>query len=649
LILLFLCAAVWAGPGVRVVVAPPERFQDLSATHVRARVWWEGPEAEVQLAQGGRWKTVGAGSAPVEIPRVARGAAVRLRLDGAWTEPVYVPRTIGPADLARLSGPDGAMLAGTVGQIAAGAEEGTAWASTLGGGLVLAGPGRQVRSWTKWEGLPDDRVLSVSTRDAQVLVGTASGAALLDGDRVQEIWPVLGEDRHVQSVLLTDSGAWAGTPHGLHTLNPVRSIHAGSVYSLAPRGDGGIWIGQGGVRTHGPEEGTLAPDVALAGDHIYAVLPVSGGIAVASQERGVWQTSDSGLAPLSDYPDTEAYALARTSSGLWVAGGTTGLHGPDMTVYGYADGFPGRSVWSLLSGSSAESLWVGTDRGLARFSPGPEHQLAQVEVLPLTRWPADEDADDLLEAGRGLWAAGERGVWTLGRPHRWAENLVTSSPRAVVAVVQGGGRTWAVGDRVVSMDRRGSLASVPLRFRATDAAWSQGALWIGSAVGLHRLDPETLVLDAPVLLDGVRRMVGQDDGLWVAADGLPVHVVGRVTRPYLQAHPVHDLAPLDQSVCLGTDSGVELLFPSGDVTAPLGERRSGVRVTAVAHDGRGGCWYATEAGTVGRIGTDGGHASMVLPTGEVGRPSRVIPDEDWAWVVTRYGTWRVWLPVSAQP
>ena len=74
-----------------------------------------------------------------------------------------------------------------------------------------------------------------------------------------------------------------------------------------------------------------------------------------------------------------------------------------------------------------------------------------------------------------------------------------------------------------------------------------------------------------------------------------------------------------------------------------------VVVPAVAHDGSGGCWYATDAGKVGRIGADDSHKSLSLEGGEVGWPDRIVPDGDWAWVVTRKGTHRVWLPPSAKP
>jgi ligand-binding sensor domain-containing protein len=267
----------------------------------------------------------------------------------------------------------------------------------------------------------------------------------------------------------------------------------------------------------------------------------------------------------------------------------------------------------------------------------------------LVRWPADEDVGDLLVTRRGLWAAGKRGVWTLGRPHRHAENLVVAGRAGVVALAQGGGHIWAVGARVTRMDRRGRLASTPLRFRPTDAAWSEGSLWISSATGLHRMDPVSMRMDPVLPLAGVTRVLAGHSGIWAVADGIPVRLEGRTPRVFMRARRVRDIAPMVDAVCLGTESGVERLLADGSVVVPAGDSLTGVVVPAVAHDGSGGCWYATDAGKVGRIGADDSHKSLSLEGGEVGWPDRIVPDGDWAWVVTRKGTHRVWLPPSAKP
>ena len=243
---LLVCALAAASSDLRVVTAAPQRMSDLWATEVRVRVWWSGQASEVQVAKGGSWQAVGEGNAPLEIARLGRGTAVRIRQDGVWSEPVYVPRSIGPAQLAQLSGPSGSLLAGEVGQIARAERSSAIWASTLGGGLASVGPAGELRVMTRWDGLPDDRVLSVSTHGARVLVGTADGAALLESGEVQKTFRLPDGENHVQATLLTDEVAWVGSPHGLYTVDPMQRISSGSVYSIAERGDGGIWVGQGG-------------------------------------------------------------------------------------------------------------------------------------------------------------------------------------------------------------------------------------------------------------------------------------------------------------------------------------------------------------------------------------------------------------------
>ena len=60
-----------------------------------------------------------------------------------------------------------------------------------------------------------------------------------------------------------------------------------------------------------------------------------------------------------------------------------------------------------------------------------------------------------------------------------------------------------------------------------------------------------------------------------------------------------------------------------------------------AADGSGGCWFAAEDGTAGRVLSDGRILHTQLP--DDAWPTALIADGDFAWVLTERGSWRIWL------
>jgi len=194
------------------------------------------------------------------------------------------------------------------------------------------------------------------------------------------------------------------------------------------------------------------------------------------------------------------------------------------------------------------------------------------------------------------------------------------------------------------MDRRGRLAARDLRDRVLSAAWARDGLWLGTGDGIRRLDPVQLTVEPWVDLAGVTRLIPTERGFWALAEGTPVLVIGRISRPYMMQRVVHDLARVGDGVCLATDGGLVVLFPDGDQLDPLGDADAGLRVAAVSASDDGGCWYASVTGQVGRISASDAHVKRQLPLTEGTEVLRIVSDGDWAWVVTRRGTWRVWLP-----
>jgi ligand-binding sensor domain-containing protein len=311
-------------------------------------------------------------------------------------------------------------------------------------------------------------------------------------------------------------------------------------------------------------------------------------------------------------------------------------------VVGYSDGLPGHAVWSLASVRDGNALWVGTDRGLAHFTPAPPLMQPIVRRFDVGRWPARAPVADVLPTLKGFWMADDRGVHRFGVPHRYAQNMDVAAPEQMRALLEDGRVLWAVGRwEIVRMDRRGRLRRAQSRVAIRDATWFRGSIWFISEYGLHRLAPDDMSASLVLERAGFTRLVAGKRSMWAVVDGIPVAVVGGTTRPFMRASAVLDLAPAGDVVCLGTADGLEVMFPDGEVVDVLGESDAREMVSAVASDGPGACWFATSTGKVGRTGADDQVRMRTLPLESDAEIHRLVPDGDWAWILTNQGTWRV--------
>ncbi|RME25771.1 MAG: hypothetical protein D6798_08185 [Deltaproteobacteria bacterium] len=697
----------WGRPAhLRAVSAPPQRWTDLWRDRRPVRLWWDrvgedlvGDPAcsrgDVQVERRGRWRTVARGVSPGFTSRPVRpGTRFRVRLEvragpgagdcpertGRWSAPVAAPPVTTPTDIARLWAPSGALLGERVGQVRVQPSTGRVWATTLGGGAAELDPGTgEVRPWTRFEGLPDDRVIDVDVGDDRVLLGTAGGGLLLveegregpaaaapvRGMQPARTWSTELPSIWVQAVALGGDGAvaWLGTDAGLAVATGDRVATAwapGSVFSLTPSAGGGLWVGAEGLRhlagdPADPGGFEVTPTPLPAEDHVYGLVEDGDGLRVATLEEGVVRLEPTGdTAPAGD--GGAAYALASTGEGWWVARGASGLEAPDGPRLGRAAGLPSSTVWAVATGP--DGVWVGTRRGLARIRPAPDGtRPPQVTVAPVAAWPADRDTTALLVRRRGMWVAGPGGVTRLGRPHRDADDLVVAAPQPVVALLDDErGGAWAIGSAAVHLDRRGDLSVVELPAAAAAAARGPGGLWLAMAERLWWLPDGARRPVAVRPLTGVTALVADGTDLWAVADRRVVRVAPGAERPFLRTRPVLSLAidPADPGrVFVGTEDGLEGLVVAGpdegEVIDLLADRDRGVAVPAVAADGRGGAWFATVAGTVGRLDADGTVRLATLPGPDPPPPRGLVVDEDGdgAWLLSERGLWRVRLPARS--
>ena len=634
------------------------------------RVWWDGDQrADVEVVRGARWVRVGrAVQSGFLTPPLARDAQVRVRLEGsARSSPVSLPLAVDdPVSTGRMGGWGGG--ADVVGQIVHDPRTGDVWASSVGGGLLwrparaqpLQDGGEAVAgSWQVLgmaEGLPDTRVLAVDAQDGQVLVGTASGLVWLEDGRVVSVLDEKLPDPYVQAVHIdSDDVWWVGTYHGLARGNPEDGfdpiLTPWSVFSISAARGGGVWAGYEGLRRV-TAEGAVTPWLDELDElHVYGMVDTPEGLVAATTEHGlVLAEAPDQAAGISAMVDRDAYGVAVGPGGLWTAAGQLGLVDPDEGMWGRGAGLPAdgvRSVHAMPDGS----LYVGTDGGLARVVPrssGPP----LVDVPERGAWPARMRVSSLVIGDSGMWVAGERGLHVVGAPHADARDLVVAMGADVSAIAPAAdGSAWALGDRLVSVDARGSLKSWWLPAPSEVLAWQPGVgVFVGGSDGLWRLDARRERFVPVASLRDVDALAAGERGLWVAAAGRLFRVLGGAVQPYLQTGSVLCLSASPDGVWVGTKSGLERLRLGGDsseVEDVLGDADLGVAVPVVAasRSNAADVWFAAEDGSVGRIvGQRWSMVSLAGPDAPV--VTAIAPDGDHAWVGTDSGVFRVYLPAE---
>jgi hypothetical protein len=190
-------------------------------------------------------------------------------------------------------------------------------------------------------GLPDSRVYSVASRLDRVTAGTARGLARLDGDlRVEQPAPEFAEAAY--AVFPAGDSIWVATPRGLYLAVPEER----NLIRPAALGAASLQV----------------PVVALAslGDTVVAL----------TRDQLLWRDPSGGrwtLGPALSGLLGRLRAFAADGPGFWVAGergvGFARLGAAPLRVLRDGD-LPGPATDIA---ADRDYLWVGTERGLARF------------------------------------------------------------------------------------------------------------------------------------------------------------------------------------------------------------------------------------------------------------------------------------------
>jgi len=438
------------------------------------------------------------------------------------------------------------------------AKDGALWIGT-DEGLVRWKNGAAT-TWTTKEGLPANEIEQIAeTTDGLIWVRTSDGLARLVGDQFAQQTP----DKpgiSIDSIIAGANGSlWVGTSAG------AREIRKGKWLNLC----------------------AACPDLAA---HIGA--GPGGGILAASQGVLIDPITSLGMifAFAPDLPKGRVEFMAGPSEQVEVVASRD-----EVVVKPVGRGVMARlKVGKELPGSRVQALyadreggvWIGTNRGLARWASG------KLQRFPVTDPLASASILSVLEDHEGdLWVGTEAGGLNILRDTRFRnvgahEGL---SSDATTTVVQDAAETiWAGTDGGgLNVVRRkvnvpGAATTYPLRdVLLSDvilslAASKTGELWVGTPDGLNRIRG------------------GAVDG-FTASDGLPDDFIRSL------------LVDGDGSLWIGTRRGLaHWTFTSG----AEGARRTIARketytranglgsdlVGAMARDTRGNLWVATLAG-----------------------------------------------------
>ena len=475
------------------------------------------------------------------------------------------------------------------------------WAGTELGLARFDGAGFRVFDHATAAAFPDAEVRCLlDAADGSLWVGTSDGLVhwrngaptLLTG---REGLPANGIVALAQTA---DGAVWAWTEAGLARWDGARfqkpgDFQAGQITSIAADASGGLWVGTtSGVAVFREGEWHGGPDEQRQdtnfSDHAALVKSLPGGDVLIASAGGLY-TLHAGkwslIAAKAALPAEGVSFLERLSSGaLAVASKSSVVLVPNGLLAGQN---PARfSVGKELPGSRIESvyadregsLWVGTNRGLARIVAGSS---PAVERMPASDPLASNAVVSLLEDREGdIWVGTEAAGLHILRDARFrmlgtSDGLTSDATTAVVQDVNAALPVVWVGTRDAGLNRvaiqadgsstvtnltpaSGLLSNVILSL----AASPDGALWVGTP-------------------DGLNRIAGSTVTSYTSADGLPDDFIRSV------------LAVPDGSLWIGTRRGLTNLEHGHFLNYTVRDGLGSDLVGALALTPDGSLWIAT--------------------------------------------------------
>ncbi|MBX3748301.1 MAG: ATP-binding protein [Verrucomicrobiae bacterium] len=454
-----------------------------------------------------------------------RGPSGRLWFGGANN---YLASVDPGADVVRIHPEQPGHLLNSVWEILE-TRNGDVWVGTANGGLRRWRDGRFL-SITTQEGLSDNSIRSLfEDREGNLWIGTVGGGLnRLKPRRLTTLTTRDGLSHNTVMSLIedTDGAIWVGSNCGglsvgrqghFAPYQPNYLLDNECVWSLAPAPDGALWIGTWGgglFRLHGRDIAHFVLAQRHHDEPVTALLPdPDRGLWVGTAFRGVLWFHEGTfhsvrLEGLSgSHPVTSLLDDGRR--GLWVGTGGGGLlhlspdqraratraAGVDIPVRSIRrsrhDGLPSDVVRTLHRDASG-TLWVGTDRGLARLQGDRIDAFTAAQGLP------NEVISQILPDDLGhLWLGSNRGILRLSLDD--LEDVARCGGQLNVA-------TFGREEGLDGVECTGGFHPAGLKAR-------DGTLWFSTVRGIVRVDParfEPNRLPPPVLIERV--LVDGHDG-----------------------------------------------------------------------------------------------------------------------------------------
>jgi ligand-binding sensor domain-containing protein len=483
------------------------------------------------------------------------------------------------------------------------------------------------RVWQSAEGLPEDLAQALAqTPDGYLWIGTSGGLVRFDGVRFtvfsHDNEPAFQDDS-VYSLLTTRNGAlWAGTEgggliryqdRGFRAFGAKEGLTNAFVRVIFEDRDGTLWVGTDGglfrmrgealTRVDGSGGAPVMNVHSICQDRAGRLLVGGMGLLVLDGGVATYYSSSANLADNSIrtiHETSDGAVWIGTISGLRRLGG--GVRGNPFAVSKLIDGV---NVCFLCE-SRRGQLWVGTyGRGLMRLQDGKALVLRAPSSLPHDNVLAIfEDTEE------NVWVGTQGGLLRLtpgvartiaaadGTP--LSINTIYEDPRGGILVTALNGRLLRVAQQaLVPEPLPASLGTLPIRNVFRD---SKGRLWIGTdGQGVARLGDGEIVrytMKDGLVNDFVRAFREDREGaIWIGTDGgLSCWRAGTLhTMAGLVYGSVRGLL-LDRrgDLWVATEGGVSRFRAGQSAPEPLLERLRGHKVWALYEDVEGGLWIGTQ-------------------------------------------------------
>ncbi len=487
---------------------------------------------------------------------------------------------------------------------------------------TLASYARQ--SWVMENGLPQNTVQALAqTHDGFVWLGTEIGLVRFDGNSFvlfdRNSKPALpGND--VRCLFESRDGTlWIGTSEGLaswkngsmNVYTTATGLPGNAIRSLAQDGKGAVWAwtDQGLARL----DGDRFERFATGRDTARMTGFTAEGQTTFWSDADEWSSRDEArpwalVAQRALFAMDQVQFLAALSHGdsAVATNNALVLEHSGIVIQRLSTGgdIPGTRIQALFADREG-TLWIGTNRGLARLVDG------KLQRLPITDTLATASILAFMEDREGnVWVGTETGGLDILRDERFrtlgARDGLSSD--AITTVVEdSAGTLWAgtTSSGLNEFTRSGASVSTVKAYTVRNglssdvilslAAAPDGDLWIGTPDGLNRLRKGSIVS-------------------FTTADGLPDDFIRSL------------LVDADGSLWIGTRRGLaHASLGSGSMHIDAFTQATGLGsdlVGAMARDTKGNLWVATLAG-LSRL-NGGAHPTISNFTANDGLSSNVI-------------------------